>query len=336
MKVCEKCGFPLNCRPGLKDIDGVCLACINSEKKKAINFEERQKWLTEYIRENKGDGEYDCLIAVSGGKDSHMIVNRLIENHGVRNPLLLTTLDEFTQTQAGIYNLRNIAEYYDLDCIQYRYKPKTAKKEMLEGFINELNPLKAVDERMVAGNGIPMTFAKKLGIKLVFYGENAMFEYGNSDELYIFHPMSDDETKYIFMGAIYPYSIKDSLAIARAMGFKDLDDFAEWERQGVIENYSQIDSIGYVAHQWCKFVKFGAQRAADIACRMVREGTLSKEQAMLLIKERDYICDPKAKKDLCNALGITTEFFDQIVDKHANPDVVVKDANGVWRRKDLL
>lgn len=335
METCKKCGFPLGARPGLKEVDGVCTACINAEKKKHINFKERQEWLTQYIKNNKGDSHYDCVIAVSGGKDSYMIVKRLIENHGIKNPLLVTTLDEFTQTKAGQYNLKNIAEFFDVDHIYFRYRPKTSKKEMLEGFEKELNPLKLLDERMVLGNGIPAKIAKNFGIKLVFYGENPNFEYGNVEDLNIFRE-SDDKISYIFLGAIYPYSIKDSLVQARSVGFKDLDDFNEWNRMGTVENYTQIDSMGYLAHQWCKFVKFGAQRTADIACRLVREGEISKEQAMILIKERDFICDPMAKRDFCQTLGITEDYFDKIVDKFANLEVVQKDIDGIWKRKDLI
>ncbi len=334
LRCCLKCGFPLGCRPGLKEVDGVCSACINAEKKKKINFKERQKWLTQYIKENKGDGLYDCVIAVSGGKDSHMIVKRLMENHGIKNPLLVTTLDEFTQTKAGAHNLKNIAEYFDVDHIYFRYKPKTCIKETLDGFVNELNPLRVLDDRMCAGDGVPATIARNFNVKLVFYGESN-FEYGSLDELDIFHPLSDDKVKYIFMGAIYPYSIKDSLEEARPIGFKDLDDFNEWNRH-TVENYTQIDSIGYLTHQWCKFVKFGAQRVADIACRMAREGAITREQAMLYIRERDFICDKMAKRDFCRALNITEEYFDEIVDKHANPKVVKKDIDGVWKRMDLI
>lgn len=336
MKLCLKCGFLLGSRPGLKDVDGTCQACINSEKKKTINFKERQAWLTDYIKKNKGSGEYDCVIAVSGGKDSHMIVKRLMENHGIKNPLLITTLDEFTQTKAGAHNLKNIAEHFDVDHIYYRFKPKTAKKEIIRDFENELNPLKMVDERMVGGHGYPANFARRFGIKLVFYGENPMFEYGNQEELNVLHPDSDDKVSIIFLGAIYPYSIADSLKEARSIGFKDLDDCNEWNRQGTVENYTQIDSIAYVMHQWTKFVKFGSQRTSDIACRLVREGALTRDQALLYIKERDYICDPMAKRDFCNTLGITEKYFDEVVGRFADPDRVVRDVNGVWRRKDLL
>ncbi len=44
--------------------------------------------------------------------------------------------------------------------------------------------------------------------------------------------------------------------------------------------------------------------------------------------------DPAAKRDLCRTIGITEEFFDECVDKHANRDLLVKDINGNWRRKD--
>lgn len=336
-RFCEKCGFPLGRRPNLFEKDGVCGACINAEVKEKIDFEARQKWLTEWIKKHKAEGEYDAIIAVSGGKDSHMIVKRLMENHGLENPLLVTCMDPFTQTETGKYNLQNIAEIYDLDHIVYKYKPQSAKKEALRDFENELNPMKTFEERTV-GNSFPIKMAKKFGIPLVFYGENAPFEYGNEgvEELNIFHADSTEEVSVIFMGAIYPYSIMDSLKEAESVGFKSLDYYKEWDRIGQIENYTQIDSFGYLISQWTKYVKFGAQRVADIASRLCRENVLSREQAILLTKENDYMCDPKSKRDFCDTLGISEKYFDEIVEKHANRSIVDKDVNGNWKRKDLI
>ena len=330
MKFCKKCGFILGTRPGLGDIKRVCTACINARKKSDIDFEKRQNWLTKYIKENITHKKYDCIVAVSGGKDSHMIIKRLVENHGIKNILLITVCDEFTATQAGIHNRSNISEYFGFDHMIFRCSPKEFRKNTIKDFEESLNPLKWIEQRLYE---IPTEMAKDLGIKLVFFGENSSYDYGNSEELGIFHPASDDNVKVIYMGAIYPYSIKDSLSEARQIGFKDLDDFCEWQRAGNIENYTQIDSIGYMVHIWCKFVKFGFQRVSDIACRFVREGNLTKEQAELYIKESDHILDPLAKKDFCKTLGITLEHFDNIVDKHANRELVAKDVNGVWRRK---
>lgn len=330
---CLVCGFILGTKPGLLEKNGVCQACINNEKKKKINFKSRQKWLTNFIRKNKGKSFYDSLIAVSGGKDSHAIVYRLIKNHQIKNPLLVTVFDEFTKTNAGNHNLKNIAEQFNLDHIYFRCKPKTFKKETFKDFKNTLHPLRWIEERIY---NVPIEIADKYGIRLVFFGENSAFEYGLSKNLDIFHSATNDKVKVIFMGAIYPYSISDSLKIARKIGFKDLDDFNEWNRQGSIENCTQIDSVAYLIQLWTKFVKFGFQRVSDVACRFVREGKLTREQAMLLIEEKDYVCDPMAKKDFCKTVGITEEYFDSVVDKFANKKLVKKDINGNWRRIDSV
>lgn len=333
IRKCKKCGFILGTRPGLKERDGVCYPCINNEKKKDINWHERQEWLTQYIKENKGDAEWDCMIAVSGGKDSSMIVHRLINNHGIKNPLLVNVTDEFEHSQAGKYNLDNLVKKYNLDLITYRCKPQDFIENTRKDFEESLHPLKWIEYQLYHR---PMMIAKKFGIKLVFFGENSAFEYGTSDELEIFHPESDDETKIIFLGAIYPYSNIDSYKVAKDMGFKTLDDFGEWDRWGWIEGFTQLDSVGYIMQHWTKFIKFGFARASDMACRFVREGVLSKEQAERYIKDRDYMCDPRAKRDFCKTIGITEKHFDDVVDKFANRDLLVKDCNGTWRRKDLL
>ena len=87
---------------------------------------------------------------------------------------------------------------------------------------------------------------------------------------------------------------------------------------------------------WCKFPKFGFQRVSDIACRFVREGLLAKEQAEAHIRDNDYILDPKAQYDFCKTLGISKDYFDSTVDKHANLNLVKKDVNGIYRRLDFL
>ena len=266
---------------------------------------------------------YSAMAIIEAGEP------KIVENkEGAR-----TTPSVIATTKAGEHNRKNIAARFNLDHILFRCCPKTFCEKSLADFEKELHPLKWIEERIYK---IPMEIAKNYGIKLVFFGENSAFDYGTSEDLDIFHPASDDITKVIYFGAIYPYSILDSLRVAKEVGFKDLDDFDEWHRQGNIENYTQIDSVAYMIQLWTKFVKFGFQRVSDIACRFVREGALTREQAARLIKERDYICDPAAKRDFCRTLKISEDYFDQIVDKHANKELVEKDVNGVWRRRDLL
>lgn len=329
MRLCSKCGFILGTRPGMSEKDGVCQACINAEAKKDIDFAARQEELTKYIARRKVHPLYDCVVAVSGGKDSHMIVRRLIENHGVRNPLLVTVTDEFTHTKAGKHNIDNLVSRYNLDLITWRFAPGNFKSATKKDFENELHPLMWIEEKIYRA---PADTARAMGIPVVFFGENSAFEYGTSENLDIFHPLSDEFCERVFMGAIYPYSITDSLACAREIGFKDLDDFNEWPRQGSIEQYTQIDSIAYIIQLWTKYVKFGFQRVSDIACRFVREGLMTRDEAIAAIDAKDYICDPMAKTDFCKTIGITEEYFDSVVDHHANRDIVEK-VDGAWRRK---
>ncbi len=332
IKLCKKCGFILDTRPNLKQKDGVCLACINNENKKKIDFASRQKWLTEYIKENKTNKQYDCVVGVSGGKDSTVIVKKLIENHGVKNILLVNVTDEFTKSKAGEHNLDNLSWHYNLDLIKYRFAPKDFIEHTRNDFLNEMHPLKWIEEKLYK---MPMEIAKSMNIKLVFFGENSAFEYGETEELDIFHK-KDKDVEVLYFGAIYPYSNIEAYKEAKTVGFKALEDFRDWKRAGAIDSFAQIDSIAYMVHHWAKFPKFGFQRTSDMACRFVREGVLTREQALQYIKDNDWILDPLAKEDFCQTLDISADLFAKTVDKFANKDLLIKDVNGNWRRRDMI
>lgn len=333
IRKCKKCGFILGTRPNLKDIDGVCSACINHERRANVDFKSRQEWLTKYIKENKTNPKYDALVAVSGGKDSTTIVRRLFENHGVQKLLLVNVTEEFTKTKAGLDNITNIITKYNCDLVTYRLNPVETAKQMKKDFEEYCFPLKTLEEDIYR---IPLDVARMYNIKLVFYGENAEYEYGGNKELEIFHHASDDNLKIIYLGAIYPYEAHEWYDAAKEVGFKDLNFYNEWQRHGQIEMYSQIDSIGYNMGVYTKFVKFGFQRVTDMACRFVRAGLMKKEQAEQLIKDYDWMIDPTSKRDFCRTINISEEYFDEVIDRFANKEIMIKDCNGHWRRKDLM
>lgn len=333
IRLCSNCGFILGTRPGLKEKDGVCQACINFKKCQSFDWASRQRDLRGTCDEAKSKGnKYDCIVAVSGGKDSTVIVARLTKEYGMK-PLLVSVTDEFTHTKAGSHNAENIARRFNLDHITWRCEPMTFRQETLKDFEETLHPLQWIEEKIYS---VPIDVAKKFGIPLVFFGENSAFQYGTQENLNYLSPLSDDQVEVHYFFAYYPYSEQGNRDEARTHGFLTLEDFQEWYRHGSIENYTQQDSVAYMIQLWTKFVKYGFQRVSDMACRYVRAGDLTKEQAEILIKERDWIVDPRAKHDFCSTIGITEKHFDQIVDKHANLDLVVKDINGNWRRKDLL
>ena len=102
MKYCTKCVMP-DTRPGITfDENGVCSACQSYENRKKVDYNKRfeeLKQLCDKYRGCNGPNGYDCMIAVSGGKDSHFQTYLFKEVLGM-NPLLVSVEDNFPMTNA--------------------------------------------------------------------------------------------------------------------------------------------------------------------------------------------------------------------------------------------
>lgn len=340
---CSKCGFP-DTRPGLYFVDGVCGACLNYDKRKTIDWEARRALLHQFCGEYRGKTKYDCLIPVSGGKDSYMLVKTMVEEEGM-TPLLVTVTDSFTHTKAGTHNLRNLITKYNLNHFQYTISHDLFKRATRLAFEDMGEPLKFVEYAIYT---IPFIMAQMFNIPFIVYGENSAYEYGTTDResMYGNHAIRTivekieeerpwwersgitrkelnsivpqitnyDNPKLIFMSYFKPWSSTENLAEARKIGFHDLT--GEWDRLGTIESFEQVDSVAYMTHLSLKYPKFGFARVTDIATRRVREGLLTKEDALDAIKKYDHEFDPLALKDFCDTIGYTEEEFWEIVSRH--------------------
>ncbi len=74
------------------------------------NVDYKKRWqeleaLCNKYRGMNGPNGYDCMIAVSGGKDSHFQTYIMKEKMGM-NPLLVSVEDNFPMTKAGVHNLK--------------------------------------------------------------------------------------------------------------------------------------------------------------------------------------------------------------------------------------
>lgn len=108
MKYCTKCVMP-NTRPGITFNEaGVCSACQSYENRKNVDYTvrfEELKVLCDKYRGINGPNGYDCMIAVSGGKDSHYqtyIMKEVLH----MNPLLVSVEDNFPMTEAGKHKFK--------------------------------------------------------------------------------------------------------------------------------------------------------------------------------------------------------------------------------------
>lgn len=359
MRYCKKCAMP-DTRPGsVFDEEGVCLACRNYEKRSTIDWDKRKEELIKLCDKHRSkDGSYDCAIPVSGGKDSHFLVYTMKEEMGM-NPLLLTVGDPFTKTQAGLKNFRNIGEIFNCDHILFNLSIDLFRRATRMDFEETGEPLKYVEEAIYI---TPVKIAIKFGIKLIVYGENSSYEYGNTDtekslgeikradidywlkrgipknELNaVILPPEEElkkiKPKLIFMSYFKPWSSVTNLAIAKKYGFRDLAH--EWKREGCIEDFEQIDSVAYLVHLWLKYPKFGFQRVSDIASRRVREGKLSLQEAKKLIMKHDHKLDQRAMQDFIDFLGYSTKEFWDIVERFWNCDIFEK-VDGTWQPKDPI
>lgn len=368
MKYCKKCVMP-DTRPGIKfNEEGICYPCLNYEKRKNIDWEDRYHQLEELCNKYRGSNGkgYDCIIAVSGGKDSHFQVYVMKELMGM-NPLLVSVEDNFPMTNAGIHNLKNISEEFGCHIISLKPNIKAQKALMRKTFEKYGKPTWYIDRLIYT---YPLMMALKLNIPLLVYGENVSYEYGGDDaiesysargilengvasdipleelidginikeeDLYLCNAPSKDELATldpIYISYFIEWNSFKNYEFAKRRGFKDLSH--EWIRSHHIENFDQIDSRGYLIHSWLKYPKFGHASATDYAARMIRYGMLTREEAIKLVNEKDGNLDSKCIDDFCEFLGYSKKEFYDIVDNLYNRDIFFKNKLGVWELKDKL
>ncbi len=359
MKHCKKCLMP-DTRPGaLFNEEGICQACINYENRSKIDWNLRKQELDEICEKyRRSDGYYDCIIPVSGGKDSHRLVYEMKVLRQM-NPLLITVGDPFTKTIAGGKNYRNLGETFGCDHILFEISIDLFKRVTRIAFEEFGEPLRFIEWVIYT---IPLKMAIQFNIPLVIFGENSAYEYGTSskeqnyanetiDRIFkatnvefwgkkgvslkelnsIIPPTAEEYTKVdpkvLFLSYFIPWSSVANLQIAKKYGFHDLAH--EWIREGYIENFEQMDSIAYLIHLWLKYPKFGFQRTSDIASRRVREGLLSLSEATRLIQDNDPLIDQRALDDFCAIIGYSTVQFWEIVEKFWNRNLFEK-KDGIW------
>ena len=368
MKYCKKCLMP-DTRPGISfNEEGVCSACQNHEKRKKINWEERWeelKKLCDKYRGINGEEEYDCAIAISGGKDSHYQVY-LIKEVLKMNPILFSVEDNFTMTEAGKHNIKNISEAFGCNIISLKPDIKTQKILMRKTFEKYGKPTWFIDRLIYT---FPLRMALKFNTMLLIYGENVSYEYGGSDaketysareilkngvasdipteellgegitekELYLTKAPSTKEIEKldpIYISYFVPWNGIKNYNIAKKYGFVDLTH--EWNRTHHVENFNQIDSYGYLFNGWMKYPKFGHAHATDHASRFVREGVWTRDYAIEKVKLAEPNPDIKMLEDFRNFVGYTPDEFYSILDKWYNRELFFKNDLGEWELKEPI
>ena len=277
------------------------------------------------------------------------------------NPLLIS-VDNWSWTETGKANKNNISEAFSCDIVTLSLNRKVGKKMMLKGLDLLGSPTWYADAAIYA---FPVKLAMNMGIKLLVYGENVNYEYGGSQkeetysaksqfqndvvkpvdyslwledeitmkDLYSVQNPTMEEIEKSGLEPIYlSYFIKwdthHNYEIAKRHGFKHMNH--EWQREGTIENYNQIDSPAYLMNQWFKYPKFAHSSTTEMCSRYIRAGLMTRDEAIKRVNERDQHLDQRILEDFCEFTGITIKEFWKIADKWYNQNLFKQDSMGVW------
>jgi N-acetyl sugar amidotransferase len=364
LRYCTHCVMP-DSKPDLKiDAEGVCNACRSYESRKEVDWAQRQKELTQVLdRYRSKDGSnWDCIVPVSGGKDSTFQVIRMLQQG--MNPLCVTatTCDLSDIGRKNIENLKNLGVDY------MEFSPNAVVRKKL----NRIGLLQVGDISWPEHAGIftiPVRAAVQFNVPLLIWGENSQNEYGGpaaaannnvldrrwleefggllglrvtdlpgmegitQTDLIPYNYPSDEELKRVgvtglFLGHYLPWDGYSNALIAQANGFLPLQGTVE----GSVVNYENVDNYQTGVHDYFKFLKFGFGRATDIACLHLRRGRISRQDALDMVRKHDgkfpwtYLGKPLEK--ILEPLDISVDEFVKICDRFTTKKIFLKDANG--------
>lgn len=375
MRYCARCLYPENAKPTIIfDEEGVCSGCRyhESRQKLEIDWDERERMLAKILEEarriaRQRGNSHDCIVPVSGGKDSHYQVWLLKEKYGM-NPLLVT-FNHAYNTPAGNRNLYNLVEKSGCDLVRYTAgldSVRRISRYMLE---------KVGDLTWHYHAGIrtfPFQVAVERNIPLIVWGEHGFAELTGIVSLEDFveftrwtrkeHDMRGYEPHdLIGQGGItmadiapYIYPRDEDIARVEVRGIY-LSNFVYWnakrqaelmmekwgfspvayERERSFNLHSKIEDHANDVHDYLKYLKFGYGRATDDASMEIRHGRMTREQGMAMVRRYDAN-EPSTLATYCEFLGLTKEAFYRLVEPMRDPAIWEKTADGVWKPKDAV
>lgn len=364
VRYCQKCVIP-ETRPDLTfDKAGVCDACRSAEIKEHIDWESRKKEFEKLIDKfrNKSQNNYDCVVPVSGGKDSHYQTYVCKVKYGL-NPLLVS-FEPTPFSLLGERNLLNIGKTFGCDIVHFRKNPIVYVKLARIAFE------RVGDHEWPNHVGIFTTAARvavNFGIPLIIWGENAQLEYGGPQSAKT-NTILDRKWMEEFGGLLgnrtedmigvngltksdllpYTYPSEEKLAEAKITGIF-LGNYFKWnsstQTQLMIDKYgfkvkndkASIESYLYCKslddetvfiHDYLKFVKYGFDRVNDQLSVEIRDKRMKRETAVKIVKKYTGKMNPKILKLFLNRYGYTKKEFYRIVDSFTNKSLFETDGLG--------
>ena len=355
IKYCKCCLFP-ETKPDLEFNDeGVCNACTNYTNRPRVDWEEKKQFI-ELVSKIKNDNHWDCVIPISGGKDS--TYQALTARRYGLNPLLVNsrTCDLSTIGRNNIDNLRSLG----FDAIEVLPNPKIRSKLNLVG-LKEVGDISWPEH--IGMFTIPFTIALRFDIPTIFYGENPQHEYGGPEHfvnnrhqdrrwleeiggtlgmrledvllsediqqkdlnIYKFpdsNLLLEKNVKAFYLGYFFPWNGLSNYIIAQAQGMLTYGKPVE----GSLVDYENLDNHQNGIHEYLKILKHGYGRITDQASILIRRNLISREEGLEIVKENEvkfpWTYLDKPIEEIIKPLGISLDYLIEIFDSFTNKNLL--------------
>ncbi len=177
MKYCKRCLQP-DTRPNARFTEsGLCPACNYFDELRHVDWEERYETLQDILKKytRKPGQLFDCIVGVSGGKDSTRQALWIRDKLGLRPLLACLSYPPEQVTQRGVDNLSNLIEL-GFDVLLSAPAPATWRALMREAFLRFTNWCRSTE--LALFTSVPQ-IAIRYGIPLIFWGENPGLQLGD-------------------------------------------------------------------------------------------------------------------------------------------------------------
>jgi N-acetyl sugar amidotransferase len=371
MRYCKKCVQP-DTRPGIQfDSEGVCPPCRFAEQTEKIDWQARRRELEEIAAFGKkyNVSGFDCIIGVSGGKDSTRQSLFVRDELGLKPLLVSCTYPPEQQTERGAHNLGNLISL-GFDCISVSPDPKVWKRLMRQGFLKFGNWCKSTEMALYAS---APKIAIAYHIPLIFLGENPAIALGDlgvgsitgdankmkychtlgggnpdglreegirEQDLFWYRYPSDEEMEWAKMRIVYlGYYIKDftrfknaEVSVAHGLQIRSDPPLDTGDAFG----FEALDDDFVIVNQMLKYFKFGFGKTTDQASEAVRFGLMTRDKAVELINKYDGKCAKRFIGRFCRYLEISEEEFWKVADSFRNKAIWQFNAQGSWELKEPI
>ncbi|MFH2085105.1 MAG: N-acetyl sugar amidotransferase [Candidatus Omnitrophota bacterium] len=350
MKYCKKCVQP-DSRPKVYfNEEGICGACLWKEEKKTIDWQKRQQELHSVAswakKEAKNRGTYDCVLGVSGGKDTMFTALYARDRLGLK--CLLVNAWPEQMTEIGRHNIENLCKL-GFDMINIKPNPRIMREIIRHDFYERGN-LNISTEYTIWSSAYRVAMEQK--VPLIIQGENEALTLGASEglnrdgdaaQVYKNNTLSGINAfqryaecegvskKDLFLYKFPEPGLLDRIEIRACYleyytnewdqvgnaqfsmkhGLKIRDD--DLEELGSVHKFCALDADLWIVNQLLKYAKFGFGYATDEACYEIREGRITREEGFELVRKYDGKCGEKYIQKCCDYIGITQrEFWQQV------------------------